>query len=88
MAELGDEKPVWWDGAHPVRTRLDALVKCESCEAEIELWAETEEWFMHAESGWGHASFGPAQGVCQRCHLLYVDSFEGLQVYRLDAKRP
>jgi hypothetical protein len=72
------------DGRPRLR-RLGCIADCPRCNAEMELWQDTEEW---TENGgeWQHSGYGPCMGVCEACHLLIVDSWDGCKVYELPRK--
>lgn len=75
MAELGTVEHLPYDDGER-RRRLDSICECHVCGAEVELWSDTEVW--HDDK---HAEYGPACGVC--CERLFIDGFEGLEVYHL-----
>ncbi len=59
--------------------RTIGSVECE-CGAEVELEQDVEAW--EPETG-KIVEWGPGQGVCEACHLLYVDGFYRMEVYKL-----
>jgi len=66
------------------RTQIQAIASCPRCGAVIELVAETDEWVKRGML-WIHNSYGPAQGVCEACNVLIVDSWDGCHAYQLGA---
>jgi hypothetical protein len=64
------------------RTEVQAEIACTECGANIQLIAETEEWTRKGLR-WVHTSYGPAQGVCEECSILYLDTWDGCYAYRL-----
>ena len=65
------------------KERHVGLAECPGCGARIGLVDETEEWTQGRDGRRDHKSYGPAQGVCNACYLLIVDSFDGCRVYKL-----
>lgn len=81
MAELGTVNSHGFDkDGYERREQLDAVVDCDTCGKEVDLWAETEVW-VKREGKSHHSGYGPAQGVC--CQNLYIASFEGCFRYQL-----
>jgi hypothetical protein len=68
------------------RERVGALADCPQCGAEIGLMQQTEEWSETPDGRWQHSGWGPAMGVCEKCGLLIVDSWDGCEVYDLNQK--
>lgn len=68
---------------HERRERLEAIAECGGCGSKVELRSETEEWRQGRDGRWRHSSYGPAQGICEACSLLYVASWDGCQCYKL-----
>lgn len=62
--------------------RLAGWAECGHCGAEIELWQDVDEWETNTGKitlgGWG-----PALGECEKCNLLFVDSWDRMEVYNL-----
>jgi hypothetical protein len=81
MADLGKVERSMDERGREVLKRLEAVVECDTCGKEVEMWSDTEEWVKEA-GRWVHNQYGPAQGVC--CQNLYVDSFEGCFRYKLE----
>ena len=63
------------------------LAECPGCGTRIGLVDETEEWTQAPDGRWNHKSYGPAQGVCNACRLLIVDSFDGCHYCKLEDAR-
>lgn len=59
--------------------RFIGSVDCR-CGAEVELYQDIDAW--EPETG-KIVDWGPGQGVCDPCGLLYVDSWDGMTVYKL-----
>ena len=88
MAKLGTVKWKPSEDGYERRERLDGLADCPDCGAEIELWSDTEEWIQCKDGTWRHNSYGPSQGMCEKCDILIVDSFDGCHSYRLRKNVP
>jgi hypothetical protein len=76
---------------HERRERLEAIVGCPKCGETVRLWSETEAWTqgdkVDRETGerpWNHSEYGPAMGVCETCHVLIVDDFNGCRWFQLE----
>jgi hypothetical protein len=70
----------------PDETRLVGVAECDRCGADVELWADAEEWQQQDDGSWKVTGFGPGQGVC--CDLLYADWWEGTFVFDLRTEQP
>ena len=82
MPELGTVNNHGFDkDGRERREQLEAVVDCDTCGKEVDLWSETESWGLGADNRWHHQLYGPAQGVC--CQNLYIASFEGCFQYQL-----
>jgi hypothetical protein len=64
------------------------VVECPGCQTTLVLVAETESWEQRDDGRWNHAEYGPAEGVCEPCGLLFVDSWDGCLSYRLRGEAP
>lgn len=61
---------------YEIRREVVATVACK-CGREVELEAETDEWYHEeVDNTWRHLGFGPAQVECE-CERIYVDYWEG-----------
>jgi phage FluMu protein Com len=69
------------DEGYERRERLEGIVDCPRCGKAVELWSATETWTYAHE----HCEYGCAMGVC--CNLLMVDGFDGLETFKLKAKK-
>lgn len=82
-AELGTVKLFGFDAdGYEQRERMEAVVDCDTCGKEVELWSDSTAWVELSGGCWKHSEYGPAQGTC--CQNLYVDSFEGCFRYKLE----
>ena len=87
MPELGTVENLGIDTkGYERRRRLEGIAACPKCDAEIELWSESEEWMEDEDGKWKHVFYGPAEGICDNCSMLIVDMFDGCRVY--DLKQP
>jgi hypothetical protein len=85
MTRLGAVKRHGYDDTgHERRERLEAIGGCPRCGQLVELWSDTEEWVKRRDGRWRHNEYGCAMGVC--CGLLFVEGFEGSEVYQLGKK--
>ncbi len=69
------------DGSyHVTGERVLGEIECSRCGEKIIMTDDVEGWetFSGKVTAWG-----PGQAVCEACHLLYVDSFDGGRVYQL-----
>jgi hypothetical protein len=81
---------VWWekdDGfdedGYQQKYVMAGIATCPTCDKDVELVAETEEWSEDDKTGrWLHSSYGPGMGFC--CGNLVVDTHEGTFCYQLD----
>ena len=82
--KLGDIKNHGFDAeSHERLERLEAVVECDTCGKEVELWSDSVAWEQRWDGKWRHTEYGPAQGVC--CQNLYVSSFDdGCYRYKLE----
>jgi hypothetical protein len=72
----------WYAGGewHVVGERLGAIAECPRCFRRIELYQDIDAW----EPDTGRiVDWGPSQGVCEECHLLIVDYWDGSMVFDL-----
>lgn len=89
---MRDDDAIWVknhgfdETAHERRERCEDIITCDTCDADVELVADTASWVQADDGRWEHDSFGPAQGVC--CQNLYVLSFEGCYRYDLSKAGP
>jgi hypothetical protein len=92
--KLGTVKRLGYDDkGYERRERLDAIAECPKCGAEIECWADTEEWTrdydisdptVPAKGYWIHSQYGGAQGVCEACRILIADCLsDGFRCFNL-----
>lgn len=87
MVKLGTVKRHGFNAeGHERRERLEAICECNKCGADVELWADTEEWTRMKDGRWRHAFYGGAMGMC--CDTLYADCLsDGYRAFDLrDAK--
>ncbi len=73
------------DGSFNVEGSWTAGQVICDCGAEIDLDRDVVAW---EEFTGKIVEWGPGQGVCEKCHLLYVDDWDGCTVYRLKGAKP
>lgn len=82
MPDLGTVEIFTDERGYECRRELQAKAECPRCGKEVDLWAETEEWFER-DGFWLHSSYGPAVGdIC--CNLAIVSDFNGDHVFDLE----
>lgn len=66
-------------GEYERRKILVAIVECEHCGGDVDLWADTDGWVMDDPRGqvWTHTSYGPAMGACACSEDLYASDMDG-----------
>lgn len=76
MIELGTVENLGFDDTgHERRRRMDCVVECPTCGAEVYLWSETDEW-VESKGKWRHHGFD-AMSTGECCGKVIMDWWEG-----------
>lgn len=81
-AELGAVELFTDERGYQCQRELQAQAECPRCGQEVDLWADTEEWFER-DGFWLHSNYGPALGEC--CNLVICSDYNGENVFDLGA---
>lgn len=85
MTQLGTVENLGFDDKnYERRRRLDAIASCPNCGAEIECWADTEEWTQTTDGRWEHAGYGGSLGFCEKCRNIIADCLsDGFRCFKM-----